>query len=517
MWTSMQERVINARGNNLLVSAAAGSGKTAVLVERIATMIIEQNVSVDELVVVTFTNAAAAEMKDRIRKKLEEKLEADPDNSRIADQITLIGNARISTIHSFCLNLLRENFLEAGVDPAFRTAESGEVELLESELLQDIIEKHYLEGDKAFVEVNNVLSPGKNDRNIEEIIMSVYRYAKSYPWPLEWLERQLNSYNIVSVDELEELPVVRSYEAYVKSLMGDYIRKYDYIIRLSNRPDGPGSYTDCLLEEKALFARAFNAGNVSALIAGVNSIAESFGNLKPAKEADKSICKEIQSVRNAIKKTVKSMKKDNGMAGIINDIDSSREIIQVLVNLARELYVAVQARKQEKNIIDFNDMEHIALNLLVKKEDGNITYSETADRLAKKYKSIMVDEYQDSNYLQEYILKALSSERFGRPDMFMVGDVKQSIYGFRQAKPQLFVDKYHKYESDGRAGEKIELQVNFRSRKEVLDAANGIFFAIMKEFFGGIEYNQDVKLNPGAEFAPIPQGKIAGGPCEIML
>lgn len=517
MWTSMQERVINARGNNLLVSAAAGSGKTAVLVERIATMIIEQNVSVDELVVVTFTNAAAAEMKDRIRKKLEEKLEAAPDNSRIADQITLIGNARISTIHSFCLNLLRENFLEAGVDPAFRTAESGEVELLESELLQDIIEKHYLEGDKAFVEVNNVLSPGKNDRNIEEIIMSVYRYAKSYPWPLEWLERQLNSYNIVSVDELEELPVVRSYEAYVKSLMGDYIRKYDYIIRLSNRPDGPGSYTDCLLEEKALFARAFNAGNVSALIAGVNSIAESFGNLKPAKEADKSICKEIQSVRNAIKKTVKSMKKDNGMAGIINDIDSSREIIQVLVNLARELYVAVQARKQEKNIIDFNDMEHIALNLLVKKEDGNITYSETADRLAKKYKSIMVDEYQDSNYLQEYILKALSSERFGRPDMFMVGDVKQSIYGFRQAKPQLFVDKYHKYESDGRAGEKIELQVNFRSRKEVLDAANGIFFAIMKEFFGGIEYNQDVKLNPGAEFAPIPQGKIAGGPCEIML
>lgn len=517
MWTSMQERVISARGNNLLVSAAAGSGKTAVLVERIATMIIEQNVSVDELVVVTFTNAAAAEMKDRIRKKLEEKLETDPDNSRIADQITLLGNAMISTIHSFCLNLIRENFLEAGVDPAFRTAESGEVELIESELLQDIIEKHYLENDKAFVEVNNVLSPGKNDRNIEEIIMSVYRYAKSYPWPVEWLERQLDSYNVVTQDELESLPVVQNYEAYVKSLIGDYIRKYDYIIGLSNRPDGPGTYTDCLVEEKALFERVLSGGNVSALIAGVNSIDQGFGRLKSAKEADKSICEEIQSVRNAIKKAVKSMKKGNGIAGIMGDIESSREIIQVLVSIAGELYMAVQARKQEKNIIDFNDMEHIALNLLVKKENDSITYSETADRLAKKYKSIMVDEYQDSNYLQEYILQALSSERFGNPDMFMVGDVKQSIYGFRQAKPQLFVDKYHKYESDGRAGEKIELQVNFRSREEVLDAANEIFFAIMKEFFGGIEYNYDVKLNPGSEFAPAPQGKIAGGPCEVIL
>lgn len=518
MWTEAQSRVIEARNNNLLVSAAAGSGKTAVLVERIISMIVADGINIEQLIVVTFTRAAAAEMKERIRAALEAKLEADPDNQRLAEQMTLVSTAMITTIDSFCLSLIRENFLEAGVDPAFRNAENGEIELLENELLQDIIEKHYADGDEAFVHFANCLSPGRSDARIEDLIMRIYRYSKSYPWPKEWLASLNEMYAPEGDSEFEQLKVVNNYTSYLRDIFRDYQIKYAYLMEVCKEPNGPCGYLPVLEEEYGAIGDVLEAVDFGQLVKRIKAM--EFGRLGVSKGAAEELKELVKATRNKFKSTIKKIMDKvigTGVDAIIGEVRNCRDNVAVLTRLAAELYDAVAVKKRERNVIDFNDMEHIALDLLVKREDGTVRYTPTADRLAGEYAYIMVDEYQDSNYLQEYILQAVSSERFGRPNLFMVGDVKQSIYGFRQAVPELFVNKYHGFEKGTAEGEKIELQVNFRSRKSVLDAANQIFFAVMRECVGRIEYTEAVKLNSGAEFKEPLQPFVAGGPCEIIL
>lgn len=519
MWTEAQSSVINSRNNNLLVSAAAGSGKTAVLVERIIDIIANDGVDIEQLVVVTYTRAAASEMKERIREALEAKLEKNHDDARLSEQMTMVGNAKIMTIDSFCLMLIRENFLEAGIDPAFRTAETGEIELIENELLQDIIERHYANQDKAFIAFAECFSPGRSDTNIEKLIMRIYNYSKSYPWPKEWLYSLNEMYSMDGEWEFEELAVVKSYCGYVRDIITDYKIKYTYLIEICNAPNAPLEYVPALEQDIACIDYILDAKNFEELAKRIRTM--EFVRLTICKGADEAVKDEVKETRKKFKDVIKKLNEGvfcRGINSIIDEVKGCGDNVAVLTGVAAELHDAVAAKKTEKNVIDFNDMEHIALNLLVKKdEEGRIYYTQTADRLAGEYAYIMVDEYQDSNYLQEYILQAVSGERFNNPNMFMVGDVKQSIYGFRQAVPELFVEKYHAFEEKREKGEKIELQVNFRSRKSVLDAVNSIFFPIMRECVGKIEYTDSVKLNAGAQFEEPQKPFVAGGPCSVLI
>ncbi len=517
MWTEQQREVIYTRDCNLLVSAAAGSGKTAVLVERIIELITDDAnpVGIDELVVVTFAKAAAAEMKERVRIALENKLEQEPDNARLAAQITLVDDAMITTIDSFCLKLVREHFLELDIDPSFRTADTGEVELLEKDALASIMEKHYQEGDAAFAQFVDCFSPGKSDKNVEGLISGLYRYSLSYPWPKIWLDSLKDAYNLESEEDFIKSDKTQYYLEYFKNKFRDYWKKYQMCIEICQLPDGPAAYADRLQEELALISQLIETDDVQEFLRLIKHI--EFASLPAAKNVDDVLKNTVAKNRNSYKEFVKSVREKFPAVNfqqMYREVFATKGLLMTMVDLAKEMYELVSAKKRDKNIIDFNDMERLALDLLVKNHNGTITYTDTADILSAGFKEVMVDEYQDSSYLQEYILGAISGNRH---NMFMVGDVKQSIYGFRQAVPELFMDKYRRFEQDESQGKKIELQMNFRSRSSVLESANSVFYNVMSQEVGGIEYDDKVRLNSGFDYPLPPDGKEAGGKTQVCI
>lgn len=534
LWTEEQKAVIAHREGNLLVSAAAGSGKTAVLVEHVLSLILEENASLSSLVLMTFTEAAAEEMKERIKKSLEEHLQKGYDK-RILREIALLPTANISTIHAFCKRLIEENYAGLSIDAHFRIGDTGEMSLLQSDILEELLEEEYERKEESFLAFVDQFSMGKKDKGIEELILKLYNLASAMPFPKAYLQGLLEEDAHTRREKWEK-------DLYIdmKSRLENLSLLYEEALDLCREPNGPIEYEERILEEKEHCLALVHTDSLEELVRGLENL--SFGRLKSTKAEGKEL---VKSLRERGKKTLKAWQENYRLLPkeLEEEVEEKgqRRILE-LVRLCILFLERYQKEKEERAVLDFSDLEHFALKLLYKdgedksieeeaeieaeveigadaeieeetkieadaeteheievgkdgaKEIGrgkerSVRYSALADELAKSYREILVDEYQDSNLVQEYIVRALSQERFGKPNVFQVGDVKQSIYRFRMARPELFLEKYHDENYP-----KIFLRKNFRSDEGVLSAVNALFFKIMKKDFGGIEYDLENSL-----------------------
>lgn len=521
-WTPAQKSAIDTRDCNVLVSAAAGSGKTAVLVERIISMITDpdKNIDIDRLVVVTFTKAAAAQMKDKIRKALDSMLDENPGDVNLLRQITLLNNAQITTIDSFCLWIIRNHFPEVNLDPGFRIMDEGEKKLIENDVLEDVLEEFYAEADEEFFNLVDAFGMGRDDSGLVSIIDKIYRFSRSNPWIDEWFDECMLVYD----DETYDNPAIRELYDSIKNALLDYRDKYNRLVDICSEPAGPAAYTGALQSDLLGINEMINSQDFRELGRRIRIFSFEALSRKKDAGADPDIKEYVKGQRKLFKDYIgrlndKIFLKDD--EGIFADMRGAGIQIRTLLKVAKVYAKRVSEVKREKGIIDFNDMEHLALSILVKKEDGKLVYTETADKLANRFEEILIDEYQDSNQLQEVILNAVSKTRLSgeNNNIYMVGDVKQSIYKFRLACPELFIEKYDTY---GETGDnvRIELQKNFRSRENVLECANDVFSHIMNKNFSGIGYDDSVRLNAGfpyPEYSDSNYGDEANKSTDVIL
>lgn len=509
-WTEDQQKVIDLRNRNILVSAAAGSGKTAVLVERITTMITEgdNSIDIDKLLIVTFTNAAAAEMRERISASIEKKLSEMPENLHLQKQMTLIHSAQITTIHSFCLNIIRNYFHTIDLDPSFRIADEAELKLLKSDVMEDLLEKHYEDAKEDFLIFTESYASGKSDALMEELILSLYGFSMSYPWPQDWLNEIRGIFNIMSIEEMEKSEWMDSLLEYLKAILSDTLLNNTRAIQIANEPGGPYPYLDALECDREFLEKLKDGTSYGEYARLLQDI--SWTRLSNKKDdsilAEKKL--EVKAIRDSTKKIIGDLTKtfffqsDDEM---LKDIIGAKVTMNVLIDLTLEFANEYANKKREKNLVDFNDLEHFALNILVQKNKNKETMDDfiptsVAIELSEYYEEILIDEYQDSNLVQETLLNSISRERVKNPNVFMVGDVKQSIYKFRLARPELFMEKYENYSLEDGLKQRIDLHKNFRSRRIVLESINFIFEQIMGKDLGGIAYDLDAALYVGADY-----------------
>lgn len=510
-WTKEQQEVISLRNRNILVSAAAGSGKTAVLVERILSKITDPKdpVDIDRLLIMTFTRAAAGEMKERISAAIEKALYEDPDNEHLQRQTTLLHTAQITTIDGFCSYLIRNYFHLIGLDPAYRTADEGELKLLRGDVIKALLEDHYEHKEEKFLKFVECFASGKSDDGLSELIQKLYEMAMSNPFPQEWLDECRKGYQIETLQELREAPWMNLlWEAVSDDLKEAQLLALE-ARKICAQIDGPHLYDDALSSDLLLIrtlqelVEKRDYDQMAQLL-----VKPTFARLSAKKDPDVDEQKKlrVKELREEEKEIIKELggKYFRGTeAELLEMMRFIREPIDMLVELTVEFKERFSSAKREKNILDFTDMEHFALQILLEKTDGEIRMSQAARELSERYDEVLVDEYQDSNYVQELLTTAVSGWINERKNIFMVGDVKQSIYRFRLARPELFMEKYKSYSTQESVEQRIDLHKNFRSRAEVLESVNFIFRQIMGEDLGGITYDADAALYPGAVF---PEG-----------
>ncbi len=662
-WTEEQRRVIDTRGRNILVSAAAGSGKTAVLVARILALVTgegpelperpdadacirekaggtqpvdgpdadarvrekaggteladgpdsdaragektEKNgkareaaadgspeekktdgkentncrkpVDIDRLLVVTFTNAAAAEMRERIRDALEQRAAEEPENDHLQRQLVLVHNAKITTIHSFCLHVLRNHFQTAGIDPAFRVADEGEVLLLEQDTARETVDDAYEHADEEYLRFLEVFTTGKGDQAIEDTVLQLYHFALGQPWPEDWLRECREQYekdflhpgyvedvpgkaeraedvpgnteraenlpeNAGRTDDLlqDDAPGAEkgrerkserkaprpAWMIYIEEdtarLLDDLRRRTEEALQIAQEPDGPYPYIKALESDLDLVETL--AGGLER--GGYEGCARAFSCMGPfarlGTKRDESISQQkkqlVQDLRAGVRDALADLRKHYYFADtetLVREFRESGLVVRVLTKLAEDFMERLAQKKAEQNIVDFGDLEHLALRVLVERSDGRAVPTAAAQEYAENFEEIMIDEYQDSNLVQDILLSSISGRGRGEKNLFMVGDVKQSIYRFRLARPELFMEKYRTYQSGEEQACRIDLHRNFRSRAQVLDGVNYIFRQIMTEYPGGIVYDRDAALYPGAQF---PEGADESFPgTEFLL
>lgn len=556
-FTPEQQRVIELHNSNILVSAAAGSGKTAVLVERIIRMICdgEHPADIDRLLIVTFTNAAAAEMRERIAAGIIARLEADPGNEHIQKQSALLHNAQITTIDSFSLFLIRNHFNEIGLDPDFRVADEGEIKLLQQEVLAQLLEDAYagnfvpeealtsregygnegtvpeMEAPEQFHACVEYFCPGGRESVLEQHILNLSRYAGSFPWPAEWLEERKNDYAAGDMEALVHSDYGQYLTERVNRTVEGCLEKLREVKRLCELPDGPYMYGELTEAEIEQLERLTSCKDLEEQAAKVPTV--TFGRLPSKKDDSVDPAKRelAKAIRNSVKDTLSDLSESYFKTPLelaVEQGKACREPLRMLLDLVLEFDRRLLAAKQERHLIDFSDMEHYALQILLKREKVEESDGTGTDRTETKYRivpsdvameyrqyfqEILIDEYQDSNLVQEYLLSAISGEEEGRYNRFMVGDVKQSIYKFRLARPELFLEKYDTYQEPGDLC-RIDLAKNFRSRIQVVDAVNDVFSRIMSREIGGIAYDDKAALYPGAVY-PAQEDPAYGS--ELLL
>ncbi|MBQ6787349.1 MAG: helicase-exonuclease AddAB subunit AddA [Lachnospiraceae bacterium] len=510
-FTPDQQRVIDTRNSNILVSAAAGSGKTAVLVERIIQKICDEThpVDIDRLLIVTFTSAAAAQMRERISKAVSKKLEEQPENEHLQKQSALIHNAQITTIDSFCLFIIRNNFNEIGLDPGFRVADEGEIKLLEGDVLNDLLEDCHAEGREDFLRFVESYSTGGSEKRIEEAILRLYHFSISYPFPEEWLEARKEDYKLDSIEELSEKAWFQGALRYMDTVLCECEERLKRGLEIASGIGGPEQYRENLIADLELIEQLRSTSDYQKLYDLFTY--SSFTRLSAKKsDCDPALKEVVKAIRDEVKKNITDLKKFLFLISpedTFADMKQCENVVNELVSLTLSYKERLDAAKRDKNIVDFSDMEHFALQILLEKDEkGNLVQRETALAFQDYFEEIMIDEYQDSNEVQELLLKSISGEDKGRFNRFMVGDVKQSIYKFRLARPEIFMEKYDAYENSITAMDKvrIDLSMNFRSRREVTDATNFICGQIMKKQVGNVEYDEKAALYVGASY-PEPQ------------
>ena len=537
-FTPEQQRVIELHNSNILVSAAAGSGKTAVLVERIIRMICdgEHPADIDRLLIVTFTNAAAAEMRERIAAGITARLEADSGNEHIQKQSALLHNAQITTIDSFSLFLIRNHFNEIGLDPDFRVADEGEIKLLQQEVLAQLLEDAYAgqfvpEAPEQFHTCVEYFCPGGRESVLEQHILNLSRYAGSFPWPAEWLEERKNDYAAGDMEALVHSDYGQYLTERVNRTVEGCLEKLREVKRLCELPDGPYMYGELTEAEIEQLERLTSCKDLEEQAAKVPTV--TFGRLPSKKDDSVDPAKRelAKAIRNSVKDTLSDLSESYFKTPLelaVEQGKACREPLRILLDLVLEFDRRLLAAKQERHLIDFSDMEHYALQILLKREKVEETGGTGTDHAETKYRivpsdvameyrqyfqEILIDEYQDSNLVQEYLLSAISGEEEGRYNRFMVGDVKQSIYKFRLARPELFLEKYDIYQETGDLC-RIDLAKNFRSRIQVVDAVNDVFSRIMSREIGGIAYDDKAALYPGAVY-PAQEDPAYGS--ELLL
>lgn len=509
-WTEEQKQAINENDSNILVAAAAGSGKTAVLVERIINKIINEKIDIDKILVVTFTNAAASEMRERVLDAIYKRLDEEPEDENLQRQITLLNKANICTIDSFCLEVVRNNFYELeNIAPNFRIADNTEIELLKQEVIEEIFEKKYEEEDEDFTKLINTYTSYRDDAPLKDLILKINTYIQSSPFPEKWINKKIEKFNLK--DELDkDFSETQWGKMLLKEIEEELI---DDISSLSE-------VEEILLLDSELEKFWQTIRNDIEMLENLKNNLNNWDNaydigknLKfvtwPRKKVESDVKEHAKEIRDGIKaklyKTINKILICNSKEAN-QDIYDMYNILKKLEQCILEFNKEFGKRKREKNIVDFNDIEHFALQILYKENnDGEIEKTEVAKRYQQKFHEIAIDEYQDSNLVQEYILTAVSKEN----NIFMVGDVKQSIYKFRQAMPELFLNKYMKYKNKEEKTDsdnlKIQLFKNFRSRKNVLEFTNLIFENIMSSELGDIEYNEEEYLNLGATYPETEQ------------
>ena len=537
-FTPEQQRVIELHNSNILVSAAAGSGKTAVLVERIIRMICdgEHPADIDRLLIVTFTNAAAAEMRERIAAGITARLEADPGNEHIQKQSALLHNAQITTIDSFSLFLIRNHFNEIGLDPDFRVADEGEIKLLQQEVLAQLLEDAYAgqfvpEAPEQFHACVEYFCPGGRESVLEQHILNLSRYAGSFPWPEEWLEERKNDYAAGDMEALVHSDYGQYLTERVNRTVEGCLEKLREVKRLCELPDGPYMYGELTEAEIEQLERLTSCKDLEEQAAKIPAV--TFARLPSKKDDSVDPAKRelAKAIRNSVKDTLSDLSESYFKTPLelaVEQGKACREPLRMLLDLVLEFDRRLLAAKQERHLIDFSDMEHYALQILLKREKVEESDGTGTDRTETKYRivpsdvameyrqyfqEILIDEYQDSNLVQEYLLSAISGEAEGHYNRFMVGDVKQSIYKFRLARPELFLEKYDTYQETGDLC-RIDLAKNFRSRIQVVDAVNGVFSRIMSREIGGIAYDDKAALYPGAVY-PAQEDPAYGS--ELLL
>ena len=512
MWTAEQQKVIDLRNRNILVSAAAGSGKTAVLVERIIQRITDERepVDVDRMLIVTYTEAAASEMKERIAAAIEKQLEQRPGDDRLEQQAALIHTAPITTIHSFCLSVIRDHFHVIGIDPGFRIVEEGELKLLKQDVLDELLEECYEKGDEEFLEFTEKFGRGKNDRRIEELILKLYEFSCSYPCPGKWLDSCVMAYK--SEDMLSS-GFVKNAELRVRRRGKDIGGILDRALKICEEPDGPYMYADMIESDRKYLDRIIKAEDFEAMYDAVNGFAWKRLSTKRDETVSPEKKEEVKKLRKQAKKLVEGLQAAYFYAPWqvwAEDMRDASGSMATLSGLVKQFSKLLGEKKRSRNMIDFNDMEHFALSILTEEKDGHTAPSRVAEEYQERFEEVMIDEYQDSNLVQEAILTSVSRMEKGQNNIFMVGDVKQSIYRFRLSRPELFMEKYDTYTLEDSACQRVDLHKNFRSRPEVLDSANYLFEQIMQRGFGGIEYDENAALYPGADFPEKPEDTDSG-------
>ncbi len=516
-WTKEQLEAIETRGHNLLVAAAAGSGKTAVLVERIIRIITDDKnpTDIDKLLVVTFTNAAASEMRERIGDAISKRLEETPDSKVLQRQLALLNKSNITTIHSFCLDVIKNNFHLIDLDPGFRIGDDTECNLIKQDVLVELFDSKYDGEDRGFLNLIEAYCSNRDDDKLKSIILKLYNFSMSGPWPEKWLREKAHDFKL---DSLEDLEKTSWYKVLKESLYLEFNNAKESLEEAIEICDGDSDLAPYLITLEPELNRIINI--INSLDLGLDKIYEAVSYIKfdritaPKKGIGDKIDREkIKDLRDSAKDKVNNIKKDIFSVPLDEAIDGIKKmypIINSLTELVIEFSNRYSEKKREKAILDFNDLEHLCLKILISYSDiGEIKPSLVAEKFREKFDEVLVDEYQDSNNVQETIINLVSRKALDNPNVFMVGDVKQSIYRFRQAKPELFLEKYNSYSMDDKdKNKKIMLYKNFRSRREVIDGVNFIFRSIMSEIVGELDYSDEEALNLGANYESINEENI---------
>ena len=512
-WTTEQQQVIDLRNRNILVSAAAGSGKTAVLVERIVKIITDKNhpVDIDHLLIVTFTNAAAAEMRERIGNAIEKALDEQPGNEHLLRQLTLIHNAQITTIDSFCLYVVRNHFHEIDLEPNFRIGDEGELKLLREDVLGRVLEQNYEEPSEAFSDFVEGYASGRTDAALNEMILQLYEFSRSYPWPEKWLDSFVGAYRIETREELDRAEWLAPLTENICFVLKDCEQLLKQALAITQQDDGPDMYEKAVqsdLEKYEGLSRLTSFCELSGALSDIkyDRLASSRGF-----EGNPDKLELVKSLREQAKDVVKKLCKQYFFCSpemMIEQLERTEPMLEEVVRLTKQFADEFAAAKRRKNLVDFHDVEHFALQILVDEETEKA--KKTAEEFRDTFEEIMIDEYQDSNEVQETLLRSISREERGENNIFMVGDVKQSIYRFRLARPELFMKKYDSYSLEESTTQRIDLHKNFRSREEVLTCTNDIFYKIMARSLGNVEYDAEAALYPGASYPAIEMKKTAG-------
>ena len=522
-WTTEQQQVIDLRNRNILVSAAAGSGKTAVLVERIVKIITDKNhpVDIDHLLIVTFTNAAAAEMRERIGNAIEKALDEQPGNEHLLRQLTLIHNAQITTIDSFCLYVVRNHFHEIDLEPNFRIGDEGELKLLREDVLGRVLEQNYEEPSEAFSDFVEGYASGRTDAALNEMILQLYEFSRSYPWPEKWLDSFVGIYRIENREELDRAEWLAPLTENICFVLKDCEQLLKQALAVTQQDDGPDMYEKAVrsdLEKYESLSKLTSFCELSVALSDIkyDRLASSRGF-----EGDPDKLELVKSLREQAKDVVKKLCKQYFFCSLemmIEQLERTEPMLEEVVRLTKQFADEFAAAKRRKNLVDFHDVEHFALQILVDEETEKA--KKTAEEFRDTFEEIMIDEYQDSNEVQETLLRSISREERGENNIFMVGDVKQSIYRFRLARPELFMKKYDSYSLEESTTQRIDLHKNFRSREEVLTCTNDIFYKIMARSLGNVEYDAEAALYPGASYPVsadfIPEILLADSNDELL-